>query len=152
MERSDFLSAVEDELMETPKLKYVGGYKYQIRNDILYKSRIYPVKDIVTELVILRKDGWLLVKKYFAFDGCSGPTLDDKTNMRSCLIHDAFYYLMREGFLPASYRHIADSMLREVMEEDGAWEFRARYYERAVNWFARKYATCKARRKIHTSP
>lgn len=134
------------------KIEYSKGYKYQLRSDAIFKTIIHPDKDIHAELVILKTDGTLAIKKYFAWDGCSGPTYDDHTNMRAGLCHDALYYLMRTRKLNIAYRFHADVMLKKLMIEDGALHFRAKYYEWTVNNFAEKCAMPEGSRKIIIAP
>jgi hypothetical protein len=151
MNKNDFLTTPKSQLVETRILSYVTGYKYQARNDMVYQTFVYPEEDIITPPVVLRTDGWMWVSAYFAWDGCSGPTWDDKTNMRGGQCHDALYYLFRIGLLPISWRcPAADANLSRLMRKDGAWHVRAEYYEWAVNKFGEKAAT--EQRKVHYAP
>lgn len=132
-------------------IKYARGYKYQLRENYLVQTRIHPERDIVTELVRLDRDGLMLIRKYFAWDGCSGPTWDDKTNMRGGLVHDAGAYLLRAGLLDPSWLPVVNGELRRIMLEDGAWPWRARYYEKAVSLF-NGWARPESKRPILTAP
>jgi hypothetical protein len=96
-------------------------------------------------------DGTLTIRKYFAWDGCSGPTWDDRTNIRACLFHDALYYLMRLGLIPETCRQQADGLLRDVMLTDGAIPLRAGYYHFAVDRFAAGCARPPGR-KVYEAP
>lgn len=129
---------------------YARGYRYQLRETAYFKTRIYPTQKIVMPLVELWEDGTLIVRKYFSWDGASGPTINDDTNRRASLAHDALYYLMRQGLLPLSWRKEADRTLKRLMLEDGSWAFRAKYYFWSVTKFAEPAA--KNRRKIYKSP
>lgn len=134
------------------KVCYCKGYKYQLREDFICQTNIFPKEDITTELVFLNRFGELIIRKYFAWDGCSGPTWDDSTNMRAGLVHDALYYLMRMGLLSIDWRLKVDEELSRLMIEDGAWEIRAKYYELAVKTFAESCATEKNKRKVYIAP
>lgn len=129
-------------------MKYCKGYKYQLRETESIQTGI--MHDAETDLVTL-KDGLLTVRKYFAWDGCSGPTWDDRTNMRACLFHDALYYLMRLGLLPETCRQQADDLLRDVMLADGAAPIRAMYYHFGVDRFAAPCARPPGR-KVYEAP
>ena len=118
-------------IVDADQIQYCKGYKYQLRADAYFFVGI-DAPPAVSELVELR-DRWLFIRKYFAWDGCSGPTWDDRTNARACLVHDALYYLMRIGQLDAAFRPVADSLLAEFMVRDGAWRIRAAYYEKGVS-------------------
>lgn len=150
MNQAEFLSG--GNLTETPRLLYVGGHKYQSRNDMVYRTAIRPPEDIVTDLICLRRDGWLWLGKYFAWDGCSGPTWDDATNMRAGMGHDGLYALHRMGLLPMDWREYSDAFLRCQMIKDGAWRVRANYYEWAVNAFGEKCAAPSCARQVQTAP
>lgn len=129
---------------------YTKGYKYQLREPAYFQTQIYPTRKIVTPLVELWEDGTLIVREYFSWDGASGPTWDNDSNMRASLAHDALYYLMRQGFLSLKWRKEADRLLKRLMLEDGSWECRAKYYFWAVTNFAKTAA--KNKRKIYKSP
>lgn len=120
---------------------YKKGYKYQLYTGYLSCTGICPPATIRTEWIVLNKEGVLEITKGYAWDGPSGPTIDDKTNIRASLEHDAFYQLMRLGLLPLDYRSQADRRLREVCKEDGMNPIRALIWEKMVNWFAKKAAT-----------
>ena len=139
-------------MKESKIIKYCKGYKYQLREKAVFKTTVWPEKDIKFELIELKKDGALIIDKYFAWDGASGPTWDDSTNMRASLVHDALYCLMRQGLLNIKWREEADAELRRYMEMDGALGFRAWYYEWAVSNFAADCAKMKNKRKILVAP
>jgi len=100
------------------KIYYVEGYKYQLKKDYIFETGIK--RDCIAETEYLRLDekGTLTVKAGYAWNGCSGPTIDDKTNMRACLIHDNLYQMIRLGLLEMSYRKKADKILLRVAIDD----------------------------------
>ena len=132
--------------MKGDRIRYCAGYKYQLWDDYS-KINGSPLQttitgyDIHTAFITLTPDGLLDIKDYYAWDGCSGPTYDDDTNMRGGLIHDVLYQLMREGHLPICYKDIADKLLRDICIEDGMSEFRAWYYYKGVDLFG--WGACK---------
>ena len=133
MTRSDFLAAAPGCLIETPNLFYCEGYKYQARCDMIYFTGICPREDIVTDLIVLRADGWMWVGKYFAWDGASGPAIDTASNMRGSHAHDALAALMRMGKLPMVFRYQANDVIRRLMIDDGAFRIRADLYRAVLN-------------------
>jgi hypothetical protein len=141
-----------DILIPSEHVHYVGGYKYQTRKDFIIKTIITPPADIATDLIVLKSNGWLWIGKYFAWDGCSGPTWDDSTNMRAGLVHDALYALMRMGLLDLKWRPYADRLLWSLMIQDGALRQRADYYKFAVNKFAKYAADPKNARLVQVAP
>jgi len=116
-------------------MKYRTGYKYQLAEDYTVQTNILGFS-ISIEYIILTPSGLLTVRKGYAWDGCSGPTKDDKTNMRGGLGHDAKYQLMRMGLLPIECRKIADKELRQDCLDDGMNRFRAWYYFEGVEHWA----------------
>lgn len=117
-------------------------YKYQTWIDIEYLLPDSPslnIKDVCTGTTFIQiYHGKLFVKKYYAWDGASGPTWDDNTNMRGSLIHDALCQLMREGRLDRNkwWGYAAD-VLRDVCIEDGMSQSRANLWCWAVKKFGR---------------
>ena len=121
------------------KIYYRAGYKYQLVKDYSIQLDLRLPEDIVTEYITLTKSGLLTMFRGYAWDGCSGPTYDDKTNMRGGLVHDGGYQLMRLGLLSQEYKGFFDRLLKSVCLEDGMWKIRAWYYFEGVDHFA-KYA------------
>jgi hypothetical protein len=108
-------------------------YKYQLTDDYEIKIDIKLEKDIVFEYLSLSSEGLLWIKKHYAWDGPSGPTIDTRDFMRGSLVHDALYQMMRLRALDnVKYRKRADELLRDICREDGMWAFRAWYVYLAV--------------------
>lgn len=135
-------------------IRYCAGYRYQLRETYSMRTPIRPGTNLVTELVRLDADGRLTIRKYFAWDGCSGPTWNGRSNARACLVHDALYYLMRVGLLARCWRPDVDALLADIMVEDGGWlvRIRAAYYRLAVALFAGPSACPENARRILTAP
>ena len=107
-------------------IAYMGGYKYQLKEEYVTETGIVPSKPIDIEYIALTTQGSLTVKEGYAWDGPSGPTIDTPNFMRGSLVHDAFYQLIREGHLDeANYRKPADKLLQKICIEDGMSEMRA---------------------------
>lgn len=108
---------------------YKSGYKYQLQ--AVYKhqlSYVFPdiAEEIETDYLWMGLDKTLIVKKGYAWDGPSGPTIDTKNFMRGSLVHDALYQLMRLGHLDKNaWRHHADRELQRICIEDGMCRIRA---------------------------
>ncbi|MCP4355990.1 MAG: DUF1353 domain-containing protein [Proteobacteria bacterium] len=81
----------------------------------------------------------LVVSKGYTTDGASGPALDTKSFMRPSVLHDAFYSMMRKGFLDPTFRKTADKILKRMCLHDGMPRLRAWYVYRAVRAFSKKY-------------
>ena len=112
-------------------------YKYQLMDDYVIQIDIRPERDIDFIFVSLSSGGLLTIRKAYAWDGPSGPSIDTKNFMRGSLVHDALYQLMRLSALNyLVHRQRADGLLREICLADGMSSFRAWYVYQAVHWFA----------------
>ena len=101
-------------------------YKYTLFADYQHQTELHPAQPIIMPPVIsLSMDGLLTIKKGYAWDGPSGPTIDTPNFMRGSLVHDAVYQLMREQHIPQEHREYADQLLREICIEDGMSQVRA---------------------------
>lgn len=119
--------------MAQSHIKYRSGYKYQLAEDYRVKVSVIPVQDIDTDFVGLSKQGMLFIKKGYAWDGPSGPTIDTKDFMRGSLVHDALYQLMRNRHLSSTrWRAEADNELKRMCLEDGMFRIRAAWVHRGV--------------------
>jgi len=105
-------------------------------------------RDIVTQFISLDRNGRLVVKKGYRWDGPSGPTIDSDSFMRGALVHDALYQLLRGGHFGAPEskgwvraRKAADGEMRRICREDGMIIFRRLY----THWAVRKFAAYAAK-------
>ena len=111
------------------KYRKLHNWKYELMS---YDWCFVDIAGRIDTKYINLFQGELTIYKYYAWDGASGPTIDDKTNMRASLFHDALYQLMREGHLDKSYRKYADQLFRQMCLEAGMGKFRAWYYYTSV--------------------
>ena len=133
-------------------IKYRDGYKYQLTEDYTVELRHNPVKNIDTEYISINVSGKLTIKKGYAWDGASGPTIDTKNSMRGALVHDALYQLMREKLISRSYRIYADKEFYQMIREDGMSWLRAKIWYRSVRVAAYPFASPSKRKKIIIAP
>lgn len=116
---------------------YKAGYKYQLQEPYQLGLDLRPPAPVRTDWIDFDADGTLTLRKGYAWDGPSGPTVDTPAFMRGSLVHDALYQLMREGHLdPAAFRAPADDLLRALCREDGMSAPRAWWVHLGVRWFA----------------
>ena len=139
-------------------IKYKSGYKYQLTDDCCFEIALalpegfrlvqyyFQLRPISPEKTVLE------IFKGYAWDGASGPTWDDKTNIRASLVHDVLYQMMREGFLSQNCRKQADMIFKDICLEDGMGKIRSWYYYQAVRNFAMSSVKPKNKRKILTAP
>lgn len=119
-----------------PCIAYNDGYKYQLKRDYLIKIDILPSAPVDEDFIVLTINGMLTIKKGYAWDGPSGPTIDTLNFMRGSLVHDALYQLMRDGWLhKVQMRDAADRLLQKICIEDGMSKIRAWLVYQAVHNF-----------------
>ena len=117
------------------QILYKKGYKYQLVETHDSSINIKPEQPITTDYIELSEEGRLIIKKGYAWDGPSGPTVDTLNFMRGSLVHDALYQLMREKHLDKEkYRQSADRLLQKICEADGMSRFRAWWVYLGVRW------------------
>ena len=109
-------------------ISYKKGYKYQLVEPYIVDIPIKPTSKISSpsEYIVLTTEGQLTIKKGYAWDGPSGPTIDTLNFMRGSLVHDALYQLMREELLDKEdCRELADRLLQTICKNDGMSSIRA---------------------------
>jgi len=120
-------------------------YKYRVTKSFVTPTRIKGY-EIDHKFFKLLPGGSLLVKRGYCADACSGPTLDDDTNMQAGVIHDSLYQMLRLGKLAIRKkdfnrnRKLADLSFRDQLKADGMGRFRRFYYYWAVRIGAKKHA------------
>ena len=119
----------------------LAKYKYQLMDEYIIQIDIKPIQNIEFKFLSLSSEGVLTIRKSYAWDGPSGPTIDTRNFMRGSLVHDALYQLMRLSALDYKvHRKRADEILKEICLEDGMSSFRAWYVYQAVHLFAKRGA------------
>lgn len=135
-------------------IKYRDGYKYQLAETYRLQIDISGIsggiaEDIVTEYILLSKDGMLTVMEGYAWDGPSGPTIDTPDSMEGSLVHDAGYQLMREGYLDrALYREKFDDLLKSICISKGMSHLRAQAWFSAVREVGDQFADPKNEKPV----
>ena len=117
-------------------------WKYQLLQGESIQTTLTSETDRESQYrwVVLFAHGLLYVRRGYAWDGPSEPTIDTENFMRGSLFHDALYQLMREGALPPEARAVADQLLRDVIRKDGMSRFRAWYVYRLIRIFGGRAA------------
>ena len=119
------------------KYRKTDQYKYQLMEKYVHETHWTLPSRIETDgkWVAMSKTGRLTMKRGYAWDGPSGPTIDTKNFMRGSLVHDACYQLMREKLVPQKRRKSADVLLWLICLEDKMSRTRADYVYHAVRTF-----------------
>lgn len=139
--------------MARDEIRYRSGYKYQLAEGYRGKVSVTPAEPINTEFIKLGTDGTLVIKRGYAWDGPSGPTIDTRNFMRGSLVHDALYQLMRDaGLSKEQWRAEADLELKRMCREDGMGRLRAWWVHRGVRLGGAPWASPESRKPIRTAP
>jgi hypothetical protein len=143
---------VPSKLVESQRLYYMDGYKYQSKDHFFIKMGFSPEKDIITEYGFFLATGWIGIRKDYAWDGASGPTYDSKNSMIGSMVHDLLYQIMRDGLLKRSFRKKADLAIYYLVRRDGMNYFRAKYWYAGVRVGAGKHVKASAKKKMLSAP
>lgn len=138
--------------IERSFIRYRSGYKYQLVEEYRVTVNVLPETDLVTDYIDLGKDGQLTIKKGYAWDGPSGPTIDSNNFMRGSLVHDALYQLIRHEFLQTRWKDTADRELQRMCREDGMSAIRAWWVYRGVKWFGKPAVMPESRKPVLSAP
>ena len=139
--------------MSITQISYKSGYKYQLEKDYAVQVNIVPSRKIKTAYIELDVSNNLVIKKGYAWDGPSEPAIDTRNFMRSSLVHDSLFQLMRNRLLdPNKFRDEADTELVRIYREDGMSCIRAWWVHKSVHYFAEKATNYATRKKILIAP
>lgn len=118
-------------------MKYRDGYKYQLAEEFVILTPIVGVM-FEHEFFKMFDNGILVIRKGYAWDGASGPTIDTASSMTPSLVHDVLCQAMRLKLL--SYEEWQDTVnefFYEMCLDKGMWKWRAKYW-----WWAVESADC----------
>ena len=129
---------------------FQSGYKYQLYYNCLGSLGRKVPKPVLFDWFSISENGNYVIKKGYAWDGPSGPTIDTKNFMRGSLVHDVLYQAIRLDLLPTEYRKEADETLKEICLQDGMSRVRAAW----VFWGVRIGGgpAIRNERKVHRAP
>ena len=134
-------------------IEYRSGYKYQLAADYHAEISIKPATDIDTQFLSLKKQGNLIVKSGYAWDGISGPVVDTDKNLRASLVHDALYQLMRLKKISAKdNKDKADKLFKKMCKEDGVLSPVAQVYYEALKALGKPATDPKKAKLIKQAP
>jgi hypothetical protein len=120
-------------------MKYKRGYKYQLVEDEVFKTKIIGYS-IDTPFIRLTLIGILTAKHGYAWNGAN-VIPDSKEVLRGSCGHDAGYQLISMGLLPLSERVYVDELLQSCCKEDGAGISYSDMIYQAVRIFGEAFAT-----------
>ncbi len=102
---------------------------YSLLNDHVFDTS-FRGYEYESQLFSINKDGLIIGKENYWWDGASGPAIDTHNAMRGSCLHDILYALIRIGVIPNTYfnRRRADLILYKALRKDGMSWFRASYW------------------------
>ena len=105
----------------------------------------------MTHVVVgYNKDG--SVRDVSWWDGISGPTFQTKRTKSPSCMHDAIYWLIRNGHLPFSTWQVADHEFKRMCIEKGIFRIRAWWLYRGLSFAHGVAALPSHKKKILTAP
>jgi hypothetical protein len=136
-------------------ISYKKGYKYQLVEAYTVKISITPEENVSSpsDFISLTPSGLLTIRKGYAWDGPSGPTINTRNFMRGSLVHDALYQLMREELLDNDdTRELADRLLQKMCKDDGMSSIRAWWVYKGLRIGGDPASDPDSRRPITNAP
>lgn len=137
-----------------PKIVYTKGYKYQLALSYTIKTELRPEINVYTHFLDLTREGVLDIRRGYAWDGPSGPTIDTKNFMRGSMVHDSIYQLIRNGHLPQHHysKEVADTLLKKICIEDGMSRIRAWWVYKGVRLGGYSATTSGSIKRKYSAP
>lgn len=112
---------------------YTSGYKYQLKKDITFSlPPEYEGISVKTDYIELSYRE-VKIKRGYAYNGASGPTVDTKNSMRPTAFHDAMYQLLAAGLIPRELKGLVDELFKELLRQDGMSKIRSSIWYQGVD-------------------
>lgn len=142
-----------------PQVYYKKGFKYVLNRDFYTTIPLFPALTVEYRnhpeddpFIVLKSSGELFIRRYYAWDGASGPTIDTPSSIRASLVHDALYQLVRNGLLSPDLRGKIDEIFREICKDAGMNRLRAALWYSGVRIGGGPSANPKNERVELTAP
>jgi hypothetical protein len=133
-------------------IKYQMGFKYQLVAQYRDNIGVKIPNEVKYAWFSITPTGEICIRKGYAWDGPSGPTIDTRNFMRGSLVHDVLYQAIRLELLPQEFRQTADAILRDICIEDGMSRIRAWWVYTGVRIGAGPAAMPSAERQVMVAP
>lgn len=89
----------------------MAKYKFTLESDLIAYCELLQGYHFVNNWLLIA-DGYIVIKKGYAWNGCTGAIDTDKTYIASC-IHDVLYQFN------AVPRSMADKVFKQVLQKNG---------------------------------
>lgn len=142
------------EIVEIDKsIAYISGFKYQVQEEFKIQIPVLSQFDgIEQDYFSILNNGTVILKKGFASDGPSGPTIDTPDTIVGAFVHDMLYECMRKDLIPRDNRKLADEIIRDVCLKHGMPKIRAWWWYYMLRVFGHKNVLASSRRQIKYAP
>jgi hypothetical protein len=127
------------------------GFKYQAADSWHTSVKIFPGAAVSMDFATLSTDGLLILKKGFASDGPSGPTIDTPDTIKGSFVHDALCRMMAYGLLDPKWKGPADNEALDHWLRSGMDPVRAKLWRETLRQFD-FYIKPESRREILIAP
>lgn len=100
---------------------YKTGYRHLLveqYEQYVAGDGIFPIEPGGNDFVQMTIDGRLIIARWYAWDGASGPALNDASFVRPSLVHDALCQLWALGVIDKAGRAAADRLLGKMLRND----------------------------------
>jgi len=121
-------------------MKFREGFKYQLEDDVIFGLPDAFIEFTYKTWFIQLDQCTLTLRRGYACDGPSGPTIDSRCGMRPACLHDAIYQMVREEVLPPEFKAVADQLFHAGLIHDGMGKIRAWAWYQAVKHFGKSSA------------
>lgn len=119
--------------------------KYRLEEELTYTLETIELNAEYKDYFTIR-GRTMIIRKGYAWDGASGPTVDTRSNMLAGCVHDVLYQCIRLGIMSHDFKHAADRELYHIMRAYGQQHARSRIgklwakarawlYYKGVVWF-----------------
>ena len=117
------------------QIKYRDGYKYQLCADHYVQTPFLGMAFRIDGYGCLDQAGLLYIRRSYAWNGASGPTVDTPETIAPSCEHDFFYQGMTLGAFPIAARPLVDDFFYRRLLQCG---LNKRYWKRFRAWVWRK--------------
>lgn len=128
------------------KIKYKEGFRFYLADDFFIPIEGLPDVSILETYKISISNGVLKVSRGYMWDGL----WKNKKMIRGFLVHEVLLRLIRLGYLDYSWRTKANTILYELLVEDGVFKPVAWLIQRFFDLFGS--VSSNGGRKVQTAP
>lgn len=126
---SDFI--IPDWDKDDDQIGFVEADKYVVSHLFKGLAPFKPTHKISNSYGTFYPSGHYIINKGFLFSA-NFPAINTFNTRKPAATHDFFYSLMKDGYLPKSYRDSVDQYFHHMLIATGMVDYRAFYWYQAV--------------------